>query len=526
MGLTEGAPEVAAPARPITITLPPRSSFEGVFSGGAGPGFSPGPMTLVTNFFSDHYPDSDCHSFSQLLAGAMASPVAAFAGSESSFLAHNSTDSSLKEANSEDRSENKVGFKQNRPMSLVVAPSPMFLIPPGLTPSGLLNSPGFFSPLQSPFGMSHQQALAHVTAQAALSQSYTPTQAEYQPSSVAPSLSLAQDPIETTQQETHPIVSGSESSKMETLEVSQSDRKLVPAPLDKPANDGYNWRKYGQKQVKTSEYHRSYYKCTYLTCPVKKKVERATDGQITGIVYKGEHNHELPRSNKRVKVGDVEGTTNSQMESELGSQVQTEKSKSKEALPSQSVPRKNQVSTQSTSEQLPGLSDREEMDDAEMIINDGGDEPNSKRRNTQMGASDLALSHKMVTEPRIIVQTRSEVDLLDDGFKWRKYGQKVVKGNPHPRSYYRCTFVGCNVRKHVERASTDPKSVITTYEGKHSHDIPAARNRIHSTASGDGLQSKPKKVVHGEPALHVELDFGSKDQRQVLLQLKEEQIAA
>jgi hypothetical protein len=42
-------------------------------------------------------------------------------------------------------------------------------------------------------------------------------------------------------------------------------------------------------------------------------------------------------------------------------------------------------------------------------------------------------SQKTVTEPKIIVQTRSEVDLLDDGYRWRKYGQKVVKGNPHPR---------------------------------------------------------------------------------------------
>lgn len=44
------------------------------------------------------------------------------------------------------------------------------------------------------------------------------------------------------------------------------------------------------------------------------------------------------------------------------------------------------------------------------------------------------------------------------------------------RSYYKCTNVGCPVRKHVERASTDIKAVITTYEGKHNHDVPAARN--------------------------------------------------
>lgn len=40
------------------------------------------------------------------------------------------------------------------------------------------------------------------------------------------------------------------------------------------------------------------------------------------------------------------------------------------------------------------------------------------------------------------------------------------------RSYYKCTSAGCSVRKHVERSSADPRAVITTYEGKHTHDVP------------------------------------------------------
>lgn len=43
------------------------------------------------------------------------------------------------------------------------------------------------------------------------------------------------------------------------------------------------------------------------------------------------------------------------------------------------------------------------------------------------------------------------------------------------RSYYKCTTAGCPVRKHVERASSNHRAVITTYEGKHNHDVPAAR---------------------------------------------------
>lgn len=63
--------------------------------------------------------------------------------------------------------------------------------------------------------------------------------------------------------------------------------------------DGFNWRKYGQKVVKGSENPRSYYKCTFPNCPTKKKVERSLDGQITEIVYKGSHNHPKPQSTRR-----------------------------------------------------------------------------------------------------------------------------------------------------------------------------------------------------------------------------------
>jgi WRKY DNA -binding domain len=31
------------------------------------------------------------------------------------------------------------------------------------------------------------------------------------------------------------------------------------------------------------------------------------------------------------------------------------------------------------------------------------------------------------------VQAPMETDVAGDGFHWRKYGQKVVKGNPYPR---------------------------------------------------------------------------------------------
>lgn len=76
---------------------------------------------------------------------------------------------------------------------------------------------------------------------------------------------------------------------------------------------------------------------------------------------------------------------------------------------------------------------------------------------------------KKIRQQRVAFMTKSEIDHLEDGYRWRKYGQKAVKNSPFPRSYYRCTNSKCTVKKRVERSSTDPTSVITTYEGQHCH---------------------------------------------------------
>ncbi|KQK10532.1 probable WRKY transcription factor 20 isoform X2 [Brachypodium distachyon] len=56
-----------------------------------------------------------------------------------------------------------------------------------------------------------------------------------------------------------------------------------------------------------------------------------------------------------------------------------------------------------------------------------------------------------------------------DGYKWRKYGQKSIKNNPHPRSYYKCTSSRCSAKKHVEKSTHDPEMFTVTYEGLHLH---------------------------------------------------------
>ena len=94
--------------------------------------------------------------------------------------------------------------------------------------------------MQSPFGMSHQQALAQDTAQAALVQSHMNMQAEFQPSTLAASTeSFTHNPSytlsEASRQQMVPSTSDPRNSMMEQLEASHSDTKYQPTiAVDKP----------------------------------------------------------------------------------------------------------------------------------------------------------------------------------------------------------------------------------------------------------------------------------------------------
>ncbi|KAK1440151.1 hypothetical protein QVD17_05976 [Tagetes erecta] len=291
------------------------------------------------------------------------------------------------------------------------------------------------------------------------------------------------------------------------------------------SDDGYNWRKYGQKQVKGSEYPRSYYKCTQPNCSVKKKVERSHEGHITEIIYKGAHNHPKVASNRRSGMGSSNALSDMQGQGDVNEQNGNGNGadggpvwgtnmrqghwgqESNSEVTSSRIVMQGQNGQFESSDAVDGSStfsnDEEEDDRAThgsvSLGYDGeGDESESKRRKVEAYAADVSGATRAIREPRVVVQTTSEVDILDDGYRWRKYGQKVVKGNPNPRSYYKCTSAGCTVRKHVERASHDLKSVITTYEGKHNHDVPAHKNNHNNNTMAASQQASS---IH--PQVHM-----------------------
>ncbi|KAM0882968.1 hypothetical protein ACQ4PT_031952 [Festuca glaucescens] len=375
------------PPQRAPLSLPPRAAIESFFaSSAAATGSSagtPGPLTLAAALFPDMPSPAFHGSFTQLLAGAMGSPPA--------------------------------------PSAAGPSPPPPFAVPPGLSPTALLASPSLFSPTTGNFEMTHQQALAQVTAQAVHSQYIMDSQADYSLPFSSTTSALTSQHVNssahvTSTKETATLPSHTGNDNLKSDEVSQGFQTSALA-VDKPADDGYNWRKYGQKAVKGGEYPRSYYKCTQASCPVKKKVERSSCGQITQIIYRGQHNHERPPKRRSKDGGnllnedDFRENGDTLTRSEPGSQDHSGK-----------VEVSNDSKKGDRGDQSSGSSDSEEENNDEAGADNG-----------DAGVVNANKRHVPAPAQRIIVQTISPVDLLDDGYRWRKYGQKVVKGNPHPR---------------------------------------------------------------------------------------------
>ncbi|CAM0957145.1 unnamed protein product [Alopecurus aequalis] len=372
-------------------------------------------------------------------------------------------------------------FKSAQPPSLPISPPPpgspfsYFSIPAGLSPAELLDSPVL---------LNYSNILASPTTGAIPAQRYdwkasadliTAQQEELtRGDNGFTDFSFHAVNSNNATAQTNSFPSFKEQQQPQVVEMSKSvaASNKSSGGNSKQLEDGYNWRKYGQKQVKGSENPRSYYKCTYNNCSMKKKVERSlADGRITQIVYKGAHDHPKPLSTRRNSSG-------------CAAVVAEDHANGPEH-------------SGATAEHSSVTFGDDEADNGSQRSD--GAEPEAKRwkedADNEGSSGGAGAGGKPVREPRLVVQTLSDIDILDDGFRWRKYGQKVVKGNPNPRSYYKCTTVGCPVRKHVERASHDNRAVITTYEGKHNHDVPVGRGAGASRALPTSSSSESSGAI-------------------------------
>ncbi|KAA8522870.1 hypothetical protein F0562_009293 [Nyssa sinensis] len=326
--------------------------------------------------------------------------------------------------------------------------------------------------------VSCQKALVTVTAQAAQVQRQNQLQSpgcptsssELSPTSVTQSISSAPSPT-LLEQKPSPVANVNGLCRREEDQQNSSDTKLISAvPVVKtPAADGYNWRKYGQKQVKSPQGSRSYYKCAYSDCYAKKIECSDHSNHVIEIICKGWHNHDPPRKinctrERRLALSAAPNITPYSVRSVNDSDPSTS---SRE--PIQETPRLPETKRQNSN----GSDGNAEIDIKEEHV----DEPEPKRRVKKSNSASSASLFKPGKKPKFVVHAAGDVGISGDGYRWRKYGQKMVKGNPHPRNYYRCTSAGCPVRKHIERAVDDTSAVIITYKGVHDHDMPVPKKR-------------------------------------------------
>ena len=82
--------------------------------------------------------------------------------------------------------------------------------------------------------------------------------------------------------------------------------------------DGFKWRKYGQKNIKSASFPRSYYRCTKPDCPARKQVELTK--------YENQHNHEKP---SLLLLSQQKNKLQQQKDNIIGTPNKVEKKKSK-----------------------------------------------------------------------------------------------------------------------------------------------------------------------------------------------------
>ncbi|XP_019706049.1 transcription factor WRKY45-1 [Elaeis guineensis] len=110
----------------------------------------------------------------------------------------------------------------------------------------------------------------------------------------------------------------------------------------------------------------------------------------------------------------------------------------------------------------------------------------SKKRKTSPGEVKRGASRRR-SQPTSLRMVLSKT--LDDGYTWRKYGQKEIQSSKFPRAYFRCTHKfdqGCNAIRQVQRSEVDESMFIITYMGDHTCRDPSMLPQIISPPSLKG----------------------------------------
>ncbi|KAK4265381.1 hypothetical protein QN277_026440 [Acacia crassicarpa] len=302
---------------------------------------------------------------------------------------------------------------------------------------------------------------------------------ELSPTSVTQSLSSAPSPAVPEQRQSSAKANNTNMLEAYKNKPSRCNALSPVSVVRASSSDGYNWRKYGQKQVKSPTGSRSYYRCTHSECCAKKIECCDHSGHVVEVVYKSQHNHDPPRKTNFGRESKFASSKQPNMENIVLEKPIRVSNDSNPCPSSKQPPQEVPCSADGKGHNASDQRDNSKVDlKDEHVIET---EPKKRVKKGDYGCLDSPA--KPGKKQKFVVHAAGDVGISGDGYRWRKYGQKMVKGNPHPRNYYRCTSAGCPVRKHIETAVDNSNAVIITYKGVHDHDMPVPKKRHGSPSA-------------------------------------------
>lgn len=196
------------------------------------------------------------------------------------------------------------------------------------------------------------------------------------------------------------------SRELPLIQSNQYTRSIIREMVRK---DGYKWKKYGEKNIKKNEHKRSYYKCTHSNCQAKKKFHWSNDGTVEYFSDTNPHNHPNPQSSIVPPIDHAlpiaeHGPHQPYL---AGVEVQGDKYSLFASI-------------------LVSILHEKPLNILYIVVHADNH-------------TDATRAGVLTDEPHLVVQTSSANEVVNDAYRWCKYGRKMVNGKIIQR--YILTFV-------------------------------------------------------------------------------------